>query len=578
MMVEAGGTENIVNIAIIATSDLHGNIWGYRYEDNTETANDGMARVATYVQEVRKSGSEVILIDNGDLYQGNILTDDVFNKQPDVVHPVSQVLNAMKYDAMTLGNHDFNFGLDLVHKCIRELDFPVLAANASYISGESFAESYTIVEVQGIKIAIVGLTNPNVPRWDGDKVKELCFSPMDETALELVTSLKADGLADIVIVSAHAGMVAEFDEEGGSDSAECIATRVPGTDVLVVGHMHIPVKERIGDTIIGGPRNLGREVVRFDLTVQLDGRGPTIVGREVSLIDMGAYAPDPDIRALVQGAHEETITFVENGGGASSDIAGGGILGQATADFQPQEEIRGISEWKLRDTAIVKLIQKAMLQYSGADVVATTLFSDRADLKQGDITYGNIYSVYPFDNLLYVVTVTGKELKAYMEVSAAHYNQWKEGDLSISFDPEVPGYLYDLFAGINYGIDLSKPAGERIVDVMFEGRPLTDTEELQLAVNNYRYSSLLKASKLVSAKKHWESPGSIRDYLVECIRERQNISPEIDNNWSIVGIDLSSPYREEVIRLVNEGKLDPPHHKSLNVNEMLEAGWLQRME
>ncbi|MFF2908020.1 bifunctional metallophosphatase/5'-nucleotidase [Paenibacillus sp. NPDC057934] len=573
-MAKSSGKGNTVNIAILATSDLHGNIWGYRYEDGAETSNDGMTRVATYVREVRGSGAEVILIDNGDLYQGNILTDDVYNKRPDVKHPVSEALNAMGYAAMTLGNHDFNFGLGLVRKSIKELNFPVLAANAWYNNGEPFAEPYTIVEIHGIKVAIIGLTNPNIPRWDGEKVSDLCFGPMAETALDLVASLKAEGLADIIIVSAHAGMVAEFDVEGGSDSAERIATLVPNTDVLVVGHMHIPVKDRIGDTIIGGPRNLGREVVRFDLTIELDGEQPRIVTREVSIVDMGAYPPDPDFRELFREAHEETIRFIENGGGASSSLPSGGILGQATANFQPQEEIRGVPEWKLRDTAVIKLIQKAMLQCSGADVISTTLFSDKADLKQGNISYANLFSVYPFDNLLYIVTVTGKELKAYMEISAAHYNQWKEGDLSISFDPEVPSYLYDLFAGINYGIDLSKPAGERIVNVMFQGRPLADTDELQLAVNNYRYSSLLKASKLVSAKKHWESSCSIRDCLVDYVREHQTLSPEVDNNWSIVGIDLSSPYRDEVIRLVNEGKLDSPYDKSLNVNELLEAGWL----
>ncbi|NUU60424.1 sensor histidine kinase [Paenibacillus agri] len=135
-------------------------------------------------------------------------------------------------------------------------------------------------------------------------------------------------------------------------------------------------------------------------------------------------------------------------------------------------------------------------------------------------------------------------------------------------------YLYDFFAGIDYRINLSKPAGERIVNVMFQGRPLADTDELQLAVNNYRYSSLLKASKLVKATKHWESPCSIRDCLLDYVRERHTLTPEVDNNWSIIGIDLSSPYRDEVIRLVNEGKLDSPYDKSLNVKELLEAGWI----
>lgn len=189
------------------------------------------------------------------------------------------------------------------------------------------------------------------------------------------------------------------------------------------------------------------------------------------------------------------------------------------------------------DTAVITLIQKAMLQASGADVAATSLFADKADLKQGPLTYADVYRIYPFDNVLYVVTVTGKEMKAYMEASATHFKQWRPGDLAITTDPDVPSYLYDMFAGIDYQIDLSQPPGQRIINVRFQGKPLADTGRLQLAVNNYRYSSLLKASKLVSANKHWESECSVRDMLVSYIRERKTISPEVDNNWSIVGIN-----------------------------------------
>ncbi|WP_083675843.1 bifunctional metallophosphatase/5'-nucleotidase [Paenibacillus borealis] len=536
-MIERADTSNILNIVIIATSDLHGNLWGYRYEDGVDTTNDGMVRVASYVREIRQSGAEVILIDNGDVFQGNMLTDDVFNKRLDSVHPVSVALNAMGYSAMTLGNHEFNFGLALIEKFRRELEFPVLAANACYHNGELFAEPYTLVEVQGIKIAVIGLTNPNVPRWDGGKVEALRFGPMAETAQTIAASLRAEGKADIIMISAHAGMVAEFDEEGGSDAAEHIARLVPEADVLLVGHMHITVKERIGDTVIGGPRDRGREVVRFDLTVELGGEGPRVVNREVSIVDMAGWEPDPDFRSLVSEAHEETLRFIEQGGGVSSTEMDGGVLGYATADFQPQNEISGVPAGRLQDTAVITLIQKAMLQASGADVAATSLFSDKADLKQGPLTYADVYRIYPFDNLLYIVTVTGKELKAYMEASATHFKQWQPGDSAISINPEVPSYLYDMFAGIDYQIDLSQPSGSRIINVIYKGKPLADTGQLQLAVNNYRYSSLLKASKLVSATKHWESACSIRDMLVSYIRDRKTLSPEVDDNWSIVGIN-----------------------------------------
>ena len=129
-----------------------------------------------------------------------------------------------------------------------------------------------------------------------------------------------------------------------------------------------------------------------------------------------------------------------------------------------------------------------------------------------------------------------------------------------------------MFAGIDYQIDLSKPAGERIVNVIFRGKPLEDDQRLQLAVNNYRYSSALKTQKLVEGKRNWESPLSIRDMLVAYIKEHGTIEPEVDNNWSIVGVDLNSPYRDAIIKMVNEGKLEVPYARSLNVNELKERG------
>ncbi len=213
------------------------------------------------------------------------------------------------------------------------------------------------------------------------------------------------------------------------------------------------------------------------------------------------------------------------------------------------------------------LINKVQLENSGADVSAAALFKDTSDLPEGDINYGNIFDIYKFDNTLYRVTVTGKELKGYMEWAAACYNQWVPGDINISFDPEYPGYLYDMFAGVDYEIDLSQPKGERIKNVMFKGAPLQDDQTLTLAVNNYRYSSALKAQNLIAGKKEWESSNSIRDMIVAYLAEHSPISPEVDNNWKIVGVDLSldDPRRQEIIDLVNAGRLDTPYDKSYNL-------------
>ena len=558
------------HLTILATTDIHGNVWGFSYENDKETTNTGMARIAGYVEKVRSEVPEVILVDNGDVIQGNIMTDDLYNKR-EGEHPVLRAMNLLGYDSMTLGNHEFNFGEDLIDRIQRLANFPVLAANMARVDGTMAVLPYTIVERSGIKVGIIGLTNPNAPRWDGEKTDPFVYAPVGPACRKVVDIIKDK--VDVLVVVSHVGLYPEYDEETGSDGANKILELCPEIDVLVVGHDHNTVKQIIGNTAVGGARNLGREVIRFDLELNADKQ---VVARSVEVIDMVDYEPSDLIRknAFIMEAHQATRDFISGGAPSADGVKGGGIFGTASVDFQPKNEIMGIPEGKLRDTAVMDLINTVQLKNSGADVSAAALFADTSDIKQGDINYGTIFGIYKYDNTLYRVQVTGSELKSYMEWSAACYNQWVPGDISISFNPEKPGYLYDMFAGVDYEIDLSKPVGKRIVNVKFKGQPLSDSQVLTLAVNNYRYSSALKAQKLVAGTKEWESPNSIRDMLVQYIQEQGTVYPKTDDNWKITGVNLASPYREAVIKLVNEGKLEVPYAKSLNINDLKASGVL----
>lgn len=553
------------HITILGTSDLHGNIWGFSYEDSKETANNGMARVYTYVEEVRKENPNTILIDAGDDIQGTIMTDDIYNKIPNEEHPVITAMNYMGYDAMTLGNHEFNWGTGTAASILSQADFPVLAANVRNSDGSlATGLGWIIIPVSGVNIAVIGTVTPDVPIWDGGKegIDSLQFLPANVAVKEAIAEI--GDKADVIVVSAHMGMYAEFDEDNGSDSAQKILDDNPEVDVLQAAHNHVVVCEKQGETVIGGCRNGGRDVARFDLYLDDENN---IVDSTVEIIDMTGVEPSSEIRdiPLVKEAHEKTISYVTGGGG--EDGEGGVALGSTTARFQPENEIRGIPEGRVRDTAVMDLINRIQLDASGADVSAAALFKDTSDLPEGDINYGNIFDIYKFDNTLYRVTVTGAELKAYMEWSAECYNQWKPGDISISFDPEYPDYLYDMFEGVDYEIDLSQPKGERIKNVMFHGEPLADDATLTLAVNNYRYSSALKAQGLVAGKKDWESSNSIRDMIVQYFAANSPVEPFVTDNWRIVGVDLSEddPRRAELISLINEGLLDPPYAASYNL-------------
>ena len=515
----AFAAEGEKHITILGTSDMHGNIWGYSYEDNAETDNNGMARLYTYIQQVRAENPNTFLVDAGDDIQGTIMTDDLYNKTPEEPHPVVTAMNYMGYDAMTLGNHEFNWGIPTMQKIVGQAEFPVLAANVKGTDGKLVTGAgWTIVEKDGVKVAVIGVVTPDVPIWDGGKegidgcTYEAASAAVKAAIAEIGTQ------ADLIVVSAHMGLYAEFDEENGSDSAQKILDDNPEIDVLQVAHNHVVVNEKQGSTVIGGVRNGGRDIARFDLTLDQNNH---VTDATVEIVDMTGVTPSQALRdiELVKESHQKTIDFI-NGGGSGEEGQSGAALGVTTAKFQPENEIAGLPEGKLRDTAVMDLINQIQLENSGADVSAAALFKDTSDLPAGDINYGNIFDIYKFDNTLYRVSVTGAELKAYMEWSAECYNQWQEGDINISFDPEYPDYLYDMFAGVDYEIDLSQPKGERIKNVMFKGAPLQDDQTLTLAVNNYRYSSALKAQGLISGTKEWESSNSIRDMIVAYFAEQ----------------------------------------------------------
>lgn len=566
-----------VNITILGTTDMHANIFNWSYEDGAETDDIGMAKIYTIVEEVRKENPNTLLIDNGDTIQGTILSDDLYNTRKELKHPVIDVMNFMKYDSMTLGNHEFNFGVDMIKKIEKEANFPILAANAKYDKDNSYlVKPYTVAEVAGIKVGILGLTNPNIPRWDGPKVTELKFENMADAAEKHIKELKEK--SDIIIATAHAG----FEEEYGKDGAKEMIERCPEIAALLVGHGHITVKEKFGNTVIGGARDAARQVVRFDLSLKKDNNKWTVEDNKVEIIDVKDYKASEELKKYAMEYHKKTLDFLID------------VIGIATADLVPPSEIKGIPEAQIRDTAVIDLINEVQLKATGADIAAAALFQSKSNIKAGNITYASIFDIYKYPNTLIGIEINGKELKNYMEWSAKYYNTFKPGDVNISFNPDIRGYNYDMFQGIDYKIDISKPEGQRIVDLKFKGRAVTDTDKFKLALNNYRYGGL-KNMEIISGEPYFESdPKSLRSYIADYIREKGEISPETDNNWEIIGADFIDPYneytieksklRDYIIKEINNGNIVIPSSedgrsynvKSINTQDLIKDGLIPK--
>lgn len=566
---EAQAEEHSTKLTILGTTDVHGNIYNWSYENGEETDDSGLAKIYSVVEDVRAENPNTLLIDNGDTVQGTILTDDIYNADLSLTNPVIDVMNFMAYDSMTLGNHEFNFGLDLVDKIMDEAEFPILAANVKYTADDSYlAQPYTIVEVDGINVGIIGFTNPNIPKWDGPKVTNLEF--VDFLTAAEVPMKELNEKADVIIATAHAPFTGGYEEAGGyiNDDAQAILDAYPEIKALMVGHSHSLVEETYNGAVIGGVNDTGSQVARFDLDISFDGDDYTVDSSTIELISVEDYAASEELKNYASEYHETTLDFLDE------------IIGQASGDFVPAPEVEGIPEAQLQDTAVIDLINNVQLEATGADVAGAALFQKHSNLEAGDLSYADIFDIYKYPNTLVGVEVTGAQLKQYMEWSASYYNQYTEGDVTISFDPGIRGYNYDMFQGVDYKVDISQPQGERIVDLMFNGAPLKDDQVLKLAVNNYRFGGL-QAMGIVTKTPYFESdPKSLRSYIADTIREAGTIDPETDNNWEIIGADLDHPLRDYIIGEVNAGNIalevsqDGRNYntKSLNAIKMIENG------
>jgi len=556
-----------VTITILGTTDLHANIYNYSYEDGKDVEDLGMAKVYSVIQSIREENPNTLLVDNGDTVQGTILSDDLYNSNLELSNPVIDVMNFMGYDAMVLGNHEFNFGLELVDKIVEEAEFPILGANVKYSDSGDYLTGmpYVIKEIAGVNVGILGITNPNIPRWDGPKVTSLQFDKPVDSVGDHIDRMKEEG-ADIIFVTSHIGYEEEY--EGSGDGAEIFVAAYPEIAGVLTGHAHVTESQKVGNTLVGAARDAGRQVVRFDFDLVMDGDQWTIADSRVEAIDVAEYPASEDLREYAADYHQNTLDFLVD------------VIGQVEENFAPEPEIPGIPEAQIRDTGVMDLINNVQLEATGADVAGAALFSQNSNLLAGDVTYADIFGIYKYPNTLIGIEVTGAELKAYMEWSASYYNTYAPGDINLSFNPNIRGYNYDMFQGVDYKVDVTKPAGERIVDLMFDGEPVMPEDTLKLAINNYRYGGL-KDSGIISGEPYFESdPKSLRSYIADYIAENTPIAPEVDNNWEVVGATFDHPLRPYLIEEIKAGNLELPvsedgrsyNAEAINADDMIMQG------
>jgi len=540
-------------IEIYATTDLHGMLLPF---DNTEgkTTGRSLANVASVVES--SESTQIVLLDNGDILQGDPLAYYYNFIDTTSEHVVADILNHLGYDAATVGNHDIEAGHAVYDRVRRQYNFPLLAANAVHAeSGEPYFEPYTIIRKGGLKIAVFGLITPSVPRWLPESLYEgIRFENMVETAARWMPVIESEN-PDIIVGLFHSGMGNLDDTGEDENSTLAVAVNVPGFDVIFCGHDH---RQDITEvTAVNGDRVLildggSRAEALMNVTVSFSKNSDGAVEKNIS----GKVIPMEDL--------PESPAFIKRYRKVSDSLKAytSEVIGSSTASFGTREAFFGPS-------AFVDLIHRMQLDISGADISFAAPLSFDQGISEGELRIRDMYRLYRFENFLYTVNMTGGEIDRHLEHAAglwfdtmADINDYM---LRYRYDDSGkpvmmngtarlrnPSYNFESAMGVSYTIDVSKPQGDRVnITSLDDGTPFSHSLTYSVAVNSYRangggghfpaagITSRELDKRIISATER-----DLRYYMTEWIKEKGTISPEPLSRWKIIPEEWASAAAE----------------------------------
>ncbi|MBS4431481.1 bifunctional metallophosphatase/5'-nucleotidase [Pectobacterium punjabense] len=575
-----------VNITILGTSDLHGTFVPWDYATDTANMAGSLSQIATQVHKVRAQQPNVILVDAGDTIQGNFV--ETFKN--DKTSPMILGFNALNYDVWVLGNHEFDFGLNVLSTSLDQFKGTALAGNIFWESGKPYLPAYKIVERQGVKIGIIGMDTPMTAEFakGTDRVKGLNFT--DPVGAVKTVIQQIHGNVDAIVLVAHMGIDNENQRPG--TGVGDIARANPELAAIVAGHMHVKVdKEVINGVIVTEPDRYGRALSRIDLQFEQQNGKYVLINKDSYTYSIKDVDSDRKMEDIYEPYHN---TLRAN---ANRPIAQ--LLGH---DLVPQDTVKGIPQVHVQDTGISALFQEASRHYAPkAQVIALQIDNDRPKLNVGTIAAKDIAFNYQYaGGEITVYQLTGKELKKYMEWSAGYFNQLQDGDVTYSFNPQRRASKYstnDFFDGVTYTIDLTKPAGQRITDLkMNNGMPVTDDMPIRLGMNSYRMGHLTQKGGVLEGMQfpvlsdtkveYGEEAGTIRNLTIRYLTEVKKGQYEgtVPQRWKLAGLQGYERERKIVESLLNGGKISVPtsddsrysNVQSINVKSLLLPDAAQR--
>jgi 2',3'-cyclic-nucleotide 2'-phosphodiesterase / 3'-nucleotidase len=540
------------SISIIETTDVHGVILPYDFIEK-KPIKASLANSLTYIRQARHEKDITLLLDNGDNLQGQ--PEVYFYNFVDTISPhfAAEVMNYMRYDAGTVGNHDIETGHAVYDRLTREYNFPLLAANAVNVkTGKPYFKPYQIFVRRGVRIAVFGLITPSIPDWlPPELYSGIEFRDMVETA-KLWMPVILQEKPDLVVGLFHSGWdrskeSLQENEIRNENGSAAVAYNVPGFDIIFTGHDHKIANEKLinsaGDTVLilnGGSRS--EKLAEADITFtshNLNGaKQKTITGRIISSADFGA---DKEFLARFTKQNDIIGEYVDR------------VIGNSSSNFSSRDAYFGPS-------AFVDMIHSLQLEVTGADISFAAPLSFDVQISKGAVTVGDMFKLYKFENMLYTMKLSGAEIQKYLEYS---YDGWMNamkgpGDLMLKLRRgrdgkpvitngkawfETQPYNFDSAAGIDYVVDLSKPDRQRVIIKGFsDGRPFDKDKYYTVAVNSYRgngggghftegagISKSDLRSRLIKSTDR-----DFRYYILQSIETKRTVNPVSLNNWKVI--------------------------------------------
>ncbi|OLQ91623.1 bifunctional metallophosphatase/5'-nucleotidase [Vibrio ponticus] len=552
---------DIHQVTILGTSDLHGHFMAWDYAADKLNMRGSLSQIATKVAEIREEQSNTILVDAGDTIQGNFV--ETFKDEP--VDPMMLGFNHMNYDVWVLGNHEFDFGLNVLDRSLSQFKGQSLGGNIKRPDGNPFLPGYTIIERDGIKIGVIGMDTPmtQVFAEGTNRLEGVTFTNPTLEVKKVIEQI--DDKVDAIVLVAHMGLDNENDiaNTGVTD----IANANPELDAIVAGHMHTRIdKAVVNGVIITEPDKYGRALSRIDLQFEERDGKFNLVNKDSYTYKINGVDSDKQMDALYQPYHKRLREMANR---AVAELKG--------VDLVPENEIRGIPQVHIQDTGISALFQEASFFYAPkANVIALQIDNDNAELDVGPIKAKDIAYNYQYaGGEITVYQMTGKELKTYMEWSAGYFNSVVPGDVTYSFDPIRRASKYstnDFFAGVTYTIDLTQPKGQRITELKFaDGEAITNDTEIRLGMNSYRMGHLTKKGGVLENRQfpvlfdteaeYGEEAGTIRNLTIKYLSEEKDgvYQGKPMQRWHLSGLDNQYAEQREVVKaLINAGEIDVP--------------------